>query len=254
MPHPSAAKGYSRASGTYERGRPGYPAVLVGWLRNDLGLRSGQVVLDLGAGTGKFTGHLTATGADVIAVEPVAEMLAELSRRHSTVRALEGRADSIPLEDESVDCVVCAQAFHWFASDATLAEIRRVLRPGGRLSLIWNVRDEDVAWVARLTKIMAPYEEGTPRFHTGAWRKVFPAEGFSALEEVSFPHTHDGLFEQVVVDRVLSVSFIAALPEATQAKVAAEIRRMASEEPLLATPEAVSFPYSTLCALVHKQS
>ena len=107
--------------------------------------------------------------------------------------------------------IVCAQAFHWFANPAALAEIHRVLKPGGMLGLIWNVRDESVAWVAALTRIMAPYEAGVPRYHSQEWRRLFPAEGFGPLRERHFPNSHSGPAEEVIVERILSVSFIAAL-------------------------------------------
>jgi ubiquinone/menaquinone biosynthesis C-methylase UbiE len=120
-------------------------------LLEDLGLRAGKVVLDLGAGTGKFTRMLLATGASVIAVEPVPQMLEQLAHTAPDSKAIVGAAERIPLADSAVDAVVCAQAFHWFATSAALAEIRRVLKPGGVLGLIWNVRNESVEWVARLT-------------------------------------------------------------------------------------------------------
>ena len=107
-----------------------------------MGLGSGRRVLDLGAGTGKFTKYLLATGAEVVAVEPVVAMRERLTAAFPRVRALSGQAEAIPLGDATVDAVVCAQAFHWFATPAALAEIVRVLRPGGQLGLIWNVRDE----------------------------------------------------------------------------------------------------------------
>ena len=160
------------------------------WLRDDLALSAGKTVLDLGAGTGKFLPHLRATGAAVIAVEPVPAMRAQLTQRNPGIEAMAGTAEQIPLADGAADAIVCAQAFHWFANPAALAEIHRVLKPGGVLGLIWNVRDESVGWVAALTRIMAPYEAGIPRYHSGEWRRLFPAEGFGPLRERHFPNSH----------------------------------------------------------------
>jgi SAM-dependent methyltransferase len=243
--HQAAAEGYTAKAEAYIRGRPEYPAEVQDWLRDDLALKAGKTVLDLGAGTGKFLPHLSATGALVIAVEPVPAMRAQLIERNPGIEAKPGTAEQIPLPDGAVDAIVCAQAFHWFANSAVLAEIHRVLKLGGALGLIWNVRDESVAWVAALTRIMAPYEAGTPRYHTKEWRRLFPAEGFGPLRERHFPYAHTGPAEQVILDRILSVSFIAALPPAGQNGVAAQIQALIAATPELAGNGEVTFPYDT---------
>jgi len=243
--HQAAAEGYTAKAEAYIRGRPEYPAEVQDWLRDDLALKAGKTVLDLGAGTGKFLPHLSATGALVIAVEPVPAMRAQLIERNPGIEAKPGTAEQIPLPDGAVDAIVCAQAFHWFANSAALAEIHRVLKLGGALGLIWNVRDESVAWVAALTRIMAPYEAGTPRYHTKEWRRLFPAEGFGPLRERHFPYAHTGPAEQVILDRILSVSFIAALPPAGQNGVAAQIQALIAATPELAGNGEVTFPYDT---------
>jgi len=243
--HHAAAQGFSTQADTYARGRPDYPPALTQWLQDTLGLRASKTVLDLGAGTGKFSKLLQATGATVIAVEPVAAMRAQLSAALPAVQALEGTAEAIPLPDASVDAVVCAQAFHWFANQAAMTEIARVLRPGGRLGLVWNVRDESVDWVAQLTTIMTPYEGDAPRFYKGDWKAVFPADGFGSLELASLPYEHVGPAQQVIVDRVMSVSFIASLPAAEQDKVRAQLQAVIDGSPALAGKAALAFPYRT---------
>ncbi|CAG9171385.1 class I SAM-dependent methyltransferase [Cupriavidus pampae] len=243
--HHAAAQGFSSQADTYARGRPDYPAEIDTWLRETVGLSAGRTVVDLGAGTGKFTQLLQPTGATLIAVEPVAQMRAQLASKLPAVQVVEGTAESMPLADASVDAVVCAQAFHWFANTAAMREIRRVLRPGGRLGLIWNVRDESVGWVARLTEIMKPFEGDAPRFHRGDWRKVFPAEGFGPLALTSLPYTHTGAPEQVIVDRVMSVSFIASLQPAQQDAVRQQLHEVIAHDPALKGQDTVSFPYRT---------
>ena len=210
--HRAAASGFAKGAATYVKGRPDYPPDVGDWLRGDLALCKGKTVLDLGAGTGKFVPYLRATGATPIAVEPIPAMLAQLVELNPGIAAKEGSAEHIPLEDSSVDAVVCAQAFHWFARREALGEIRRVLKPDGVLGLIWNVRDESVAWVAALSEIMRPFEGDTPRHHRQEWRRLFPAEGFGPLRERRFVNGHAGSPEHVIIDRVLSTSFIAALP------------------------------------------
>ena len=243
--HPSAAAGYAAKSDIYVRGRPDYPEALQDWLRQDLRLGQGQVVVDLGAGTGKFVPVLRGIGATVTAIEPVPEMLAQLKLKHPDVDARIGTAERIPLPDGSVDAVVCAQAFHWFSSELVMAEIRRVLRTGGRLGLVWNVRDESVDWVAGLTRIMAPYEGDVPRYRSMQWRRPFPAIGFTPLAERVLPHGATGTPEDVIVARILSVSFIAALPQTEQDRVAVEIRSLIEASPDLRGRREVTFPYVT---------
>jgi len=243
--HRYAADGFAAGAQSYAKGRPDYPPVVVDWLKDDLGLSTGKVGLDLGAGTGKFVPYLRATGAAVIAVEPVAEMLNQLIASNPDLDARRGYAEEIPLSNDSVDAVVCAQSFHWFATEAALAEIRRVLKPRGMLGLIWNVRDESVAWVAELTAIMAPYEGDVPRYHTQEWRRVFPDPGFEPLIERSFRHDHVGAPDDVIINRILSVSFIAALSLQDRQRVRRQIESLINSTPGLANKSHVAFPYTT---------
>jgi len=243
--HASAARGFSAQAGTYARGRPEYPDAIVGWLSGALGLGPGRRAVDLGAGTGKFTRRLLETGADTIAVEPVAAMREQLVAKLPAVPALDGTAQSMPLPDASADTVVCAQAFHWFATREALAEIRRVLRPGGVLGLVWNERDESVDWVAELTRIITPHEGDTPRFRKGTWRAPFDGTLFDAPEETVLAHAHVGSAQEVIVDRFLSVSFIAALPDEARAGVERQLHELVDTHPALRGRETIAFPYRT---------
>ena len=243
--HHSAADGYALMATSYARGRPDYPPQVKDWVREDLALGKGKVALDLGAGTGKFLAYLRNTGAAVVAVEPVPEMLAQLVNLHPGVEARQGSAERIPLPDSSVDAVVCAQSFHWFANSNALGEMRRILKIGGVLGLIWNIRDERLAWVAALRAIFDPHEGDAPRYHTQMWRRVFPATGFGPLTERHFPHGHTGSPEHVIVDRVLSTSFIAALPALERDRVGDQVRKLIANEPDLAGRSEVTMPYVT---------
>lgn len=144
-----AARSFSTAADIYDAARPGYPDDAVDWMI-PAGARS---ALDVGAGTGKLTSALVARGVDVLAVDPSAEMLAVLQRVVPGARTLVGAAEALPAPDGSVDVVTAAQAWHWVDPDRAGAEAARVLVRGGRLSLVWNIRDERHDWVRRLGEI-----------------------------------------------------------------------------------------------------
>lgn len=243
--HATAAEGYGQGARVYALGRPDFPPGALEWLVSDLRLDAGKTAIELGAGTGKFTKLLTQSGANVIAVEPVAAMLAQLATDLPEVRTLRANAQALPLGDASADVVVCAQSFHWFATRAALAEIHRVVKPGGLLGLIWNVRDASIGWVAELTKIYSPFEGDAPRYDDGEWRTVFPAPGFGPLLEKSVAHAHTGSAEQVIVDRTASISFVAALPEPQRQSLLDEVRALIARTPVLAGKPTVSMPYVT---------
>jgi SAM-dependent methyltransferase len=246
--HPAAARGFQIAPDAYERGRPDYPADAVAHLTRVLDLGPGMTVVDLGAGTGKFTRLLRdASGATVIAVEPVAAMRDKLGPLH--IQVLDGTAEHIPLADGSVDAVVAAQAFHWFDGAAALAEIRRVLKPKtGKLGLIWNARDEQVCgWGEQLSSIIEVHEHGAPRYKSGAWKKVFDCGadfGFSPLEYAQFQHVHP-CTPETVVDRVASISFIAALPDDHKQTVLNDVRQLLATIPATRGKDTVELAYRT---------
>ena len=243
--HAAAQRGYCCAADVYQRGRPDYPDAVRGWLSDTLALVAGSTAVDLAAGTGKFTRLLRDTGARVVAVEPVAGMLAQLRESLPDVLALAGTAQNLPLRRGAAEAVTCAQAFHWFAGIHALEEIHRVLKPSGKLALVWNVRDESVDWVAAISELMRPYEAGIPRFQSGQWRRAFSGSLFSDLHETRFAYEHVGSAQAVIIDRVLSVSFIAALPDAQKQQVAGQLRALIGAHPELKGRERVAFPYQT---------
>jgi SAM-dependent methyltransferase len=217
----------------------------VAWLRDVLGARPDRTILEVGAGTGKFVPVMEQSGARILALEPIEEMRDQLVAAFPDLEAIAGTANEIPLRDESIDAVVCAQAFHWFATPAAVAAMARVLRLGGMLGLVWNGRDESVPWVAELSEITNRYEGDTPRYRTGAWRRVFPAPGFEFVGEQHVRNAHAGKVAEVVLKRTLSVSFIAGLPAAERAEVEREVRNLIDRTPELSGGGDVEFPYET---------
>jgi SAM-dependent methyltransferase len=242
--HDAAARGFEAAGEAYERGRPDYPEAAISYLASSLALTPSDLVVELGAGTGKFTRGLLAAGLRVLALEPVSGMRRQLRRGLPAVPLAAAVAEALPVRDGAAAAVFAAQAFHWFRPEAALSEAARVLRPGGGLGLIWNVRDEGEGWVSRLSELLAPHRGDVPGYKEGAWRRALAAAPFRPLPERSFPYQQE-LTPEGLVDRVASISFIAALPDAARAGVLAEVRRLAMSHPDTMGGGLVSLPYRT---------
>ena len=244
--HEIAAAGFQAASETYERGRPDYPVEAVEFLINTLGIDPTTTAVELGAGTGKFTRMLTSlSGARVIAVEPVENMRRQLQSLQPAVTVLDGTAESIPLGDAVADVVLAAQAFHWFDGRRALAEIARVLKPGGRIGLIWNARDESLDWVARMTDIIDRHGTGVPQYKSMEWKRAFDGSSpFSELDVRHFRHAQT-CDMQMLLDRVASISFIAALPSADRQAVLDEVLQLVHTHPQTSGRPRITLPYRT---------
>jgi SAM-dependent methyltransferase len=228
---------FGQAAEVYEKSRPTYPPQAAAWLVP----ASARTVVDLGAGTGKFTRSLVELGFDVIAVEPDPVMLATLAGALPGVRALEGRAERIPLPDASVDAVTVAQAWHWVDPPKALPEIARVLRPGGTLGLVWNLRDIRVDWVRRLGTVMGGSE--AEEYTKG---EITIGEPFGETEffevDWSMPTSADA-----IVDLVASRSYIIEASEEHRQRIFAKVRDLIATDPALAGRERFELPYRTRC-------
>jgi len=144
------ARNFGSIAELYERVRPGYPVEAVEWLLGE-GVHE---VADVGTGTGKLTDAILASGREVVAVDPDPGMLAVLSAKHPDVRTVPGTAEQLPFEDDTFDAVTFGQSWHWVDPPRGSAEVGRILRPGGALGLLWNIRDAREPWVAELADIL----------------------------------------------------------------------------------------------------
>jgi ubiquinone/menaquinone biosynthesis C-methylase UbiE len=202
------ARSFGSVAEIYDRGRPSFPREAAEWLAGS----QPATVVELGAGTGKLTEHLVALGHDVHASDPDEAMLQVLRRRLPDVPTSVSGAEEIPVPDRSVDVVVAAQCFHWFDHDRALPEIARVLKPGGRVALVWNVRDERIPWVRRLGRIIGSQEQ----LHDESAEPLVLSGLFGFVEESTFAFWQE-INRDSIRDLVLSRSNVAVLDEDARA-------------------------------------
>lgn len=251
--HPAAQTGFASTAELYQHVRPSYPAAITQWLKTHLQLHSDTYLLDLGAGTGKFLPNLIQVSNHVSAAEPIAEMLQQLREHYPQVQSVQASSQQLPFPDQYFDAVLCAQSFHWFANIESLTEIHRVLKPQAALALIWNQRDERVDWVKALADSIAQYEADTPRFHKQTWKHVFQQQSlFRAVELQTFDHVQQGTVEDVVINRLLSTSFIAAMPQAQQQQLSHQFEHIIHTYTGKHPHDYLDFPYTTYAYFFEK--
>lgn len=235
MVHDAAARGFDREASTYQHARPSYHPDLVARFAGPYGTGA---VLEIGAGTGIFTRQIVDEGVSVVAVEPVAGMRQRLCDALPTVDVREGTAEALPLASGSFDAVVVAQAFHWFDWGPALDEIHRVLRHGGHLVTVWNVKDGVAEWFKAYMEIVDRHAGDAPRHVDMRWRAAIDSDvRYDLVDDWQMAHPQptdrDG-----VVARALSTSYIAALTDDDKADVVADLRRV-----LANVAEPLEFPY-----------
>jgi ubiquinone/menaquinone biosynthesis C-methylase UbiE len=230
------ARVFGQVADLYDRARPGYPAEAVGWLVRG----TPQLVLDLGAGTGKLTAELVAAGHRVVAVDPSPQMLTILRHTVPEAEALEGAAEAIPLPDAEVGAVVVAQAFHWFDHQVAVDEIARVLQPHGQLGLVWNLRDVSTPWVAELSGIIGNADAS--RAEIGPAVRAAGTH-FTAFETAQFKYAQR-LDCETLLSLVRSRSYVAIRPADEQDEICAKVTRLFDR---FAGPDGLVLPYITHC-------
>ncbi|PFG32701.1 class I SAM-dependent methyltransferase [Sanguibacter antarcticus] len=238
------ARSFDRGASDYALSRPGYPPSAVAWLLPD-DADPRTHVLDLAAGTGKLTASLVALGLRVTAVEPSDAMRDELHTTLPSVHALPGLADAIPLPDASVDAVVVGQAWHWFTPETAAPEIARVLRPGGRLGLVWNVRDETVDWVDELARIIHRGDTLPPSSHSPGLA-IEEHGPFEPAEHTTVPWT-DRTTPSGLRTLAASRSYVLTLPAAARRLLLDDVDRLTSHHPDLEGRTEISLPYRAEC-------
>lgn len=233
------AQSFGAAADAYEHGRPGYPDAAAAWLFPD----GAPLVVDVGAGTGKFTRTLLDHATEVLAVEPDAAMRSRLQTALPDVRALDGAGESIPLDDGVADGVTFAQAWHWVDPARGAAEVARVLRPGGVFGLVWNVRDETKPWSARLGALMKQPESRVMDYGAPVVGAPFDDGEY---EQFSWVHEQD---RSAFLDMVASRSYVIVRPESERTALLDAVQRLLDEDPETTGRTTVPVEYTTY---VHK--
>jgi SAM-dependent methyltransferase len=242
------AKSFGPVAATYDRVRPGYPPDGVSWLLEEAAAagiaRAGRRrVLDLGAGTGALTRDLVARGLDVVAVEPDPHMRAVLESRVPRADVRAGSAEELPVDDGDVDVVIGAQMWHWVDTGRATAEVARVLRPGGTLGLLWNLRDERVEWMAELGSVFG----GDDVHHRHATDVALPPGApFTATAARDFRWSQE-LAPTDIVDLVATRSQVQVLPDAERSEVLARVGDFVASHPAVAGRGRIVVPYVTSC-------
>ncbi len=232
---------FAEVASAYERARPGYPEEAVRWLAGD----EPCDVVDLGAGTGKLTRALVALEHRVTAIEPLPEMLELLPTAAPGAAAILGNAEVVPVPDAFADVVTSAQAFHWFDHAVALPEIVRVLRPEGRLALVWNTRDDREPWVAELSAII-----GNEAVDESDVSEPIATSGlFGPVETAEFRFDQH-LDRELLLDLVLSRSYCAKLPPAERQPILESVGRLYDD---VAGSDGVRLPYVVECFRASKE-
>lgn len=213
------ALSFGGVADAYARARPSYPREAAAWL---VGSEHAHV-LELGAGTGRLTEQLHELGHRVLATDPLPQMLGHLRTRLPRVPAVLATAEHIPMRARSVDAVVGAQAFHWFDLDRALPEIARVLRPGGHLALVWNLRDERIPWVRRLGALIGTQEQENDPTHALLGSQLF---GFVESSTYRFWQPLD---QVRLRDLVLSRSNVALMSETERDRMMRKVDELYGE-------------------------
>eukprot|EP00026_Physarum_polycephalum_P013317 Phypoly_transcript_13704.p1 GENE.Phypoly_transcript_13704~~Phypoly_transcript_13704.p1 ORF type:complete len:257 (+),score=40.97 Phypoly_transcript_13704:67-837(+) len=229
----AAAKGFSAGADAYAANRPSYPSEALQFISGNVITGDNKVIVDVGAGTGIFTRLLSSTFPNnkIIAVEPVENMRAKIGT-FPNVEIKEGTAEKIPLADNSVDAVVAAQAFHWFCTAEALAEIRRVLKPGGVLCLVWNMMDHSVDWIKKFDDVADHlWTSDANRYRSGKWRDVFnETDLYEPLQHKIFRNAQEGNLD-TLIGRILSRSVVAKSPPEIQKKISEDVTQLLTTHP-----------------------
>lgn len=256
--HPVAITSFNSNHELYDQIRPDFDSKMIDPFFKDLSIQhpESQKILELAAGTGKFTKSIVSKGWEkpnqLVVVEPSQGMLDSFQLNFPNIESKLGSSYEIPVSSESIDAVIIAQAFHWFADLNSLKEIHRVLKPGGKLGLIWNfdgvsynknlalsdcelpISEQDqvrkTGWEALSVK-GSSYDGNVPQYRTANWRKAFETQNLFESPIDKFSYRMKPFDSTKVYEYWLSRSFITSLPPNEKQEFKAELERIISSLP-----------------------
>ena len=242
----SAARSFGVYSGSYEKSRPGYSRHSVELITKKVSLTKNSKILELGAGTGKYTASLVHEGFSPIVTDWCPRMLSVLHDKYPHLKNIAADACHLPLQSGTFDVVIAAQAFHWFATKDALKEIKRVLKPRGYLFLIFQERVENSEWIKEFHNILYSYPyDVRARFELGTWKQAFTNQNyFSAIQHENFPYTQY-IAREDLIHRALGMSFLTALPDCKRESAISRIQLLCNTHDELKEKDTVEFFYKT---------
>ena len=232
------ALSFAAVADAYDRARPSYPIEAVEWLAG----KAAATVVELGAGTGKLTDRLLQLRHDVLATDPLDEMLDHLRRRHPDLRVVRSAAETIPAATRSVDTVVAAQSFHWFDHGPALREAARVLKPEGRIALVWNQRDERIPWVRKLGRLLGSQDQDISNIDPT--EILVASKLFGYVQEATFRHWQP-LRRAELRDLALSRSNVAVMDPMAQERLLRKVDELFDQYD--SGPDGLLLPYLARC-------
>lgn len=239
-------RGFREGARSYERARPDYPEAARRFISRSFQVGPGSTVVDVAAGTGKWTRGILRTGARVIAVEPNPAMRREFRRAVRGAELLEGTAERTGLPTGCADVVTIAQAFHWFAHEPALREFHRILRPGGTLVLLWNSRQQSTGWRKEAARLCREYDaRGVVHWSESHWSGAFRGSPYFPRPRVRYFRHIQHMSRQDLEDRYLSVSYLAALAPARKQEFLERLRHLLDTHPGSRGRPVLVMPYRT---------
>ena len=207
--HQTHQERFSNRAEDYAKYRPSYSSETVDCISEGLGNPNQLVAADIGAGTGISSRLLADRGIRIIAIEPNAAMR-QAATPHSLIRFEDGNAENTQLQDNSVDLVTCFQAFHWFNPEPTLKEFARILKPKGRLAIVWNNRDRQDEFTKEYSNLMKIASKATKSKSKSREDKIKSLRNtpfFSSVCHLVFFHQHT-LNRDGLIGRAMSASYV----------------------------------------------